>query len=78
MPYLVILEPAWSGFIKTRLAFPAEPDAFKDGNFVRSLPDAALLAVDVLVGAVAALIALAVTTFHLSASIAISDTARLS
>jgi hypothetical protein len=78
MPYLVILEPAWSGFFKTHLALPTEPDAFKDGDLVRRLSDAALLAVDVLVGAVAALVALAVTTFHFSASIAISDTARLS
>jgi len=64
MPYLVILEPAWSGFVETRLALPTKPDAFKDGNLVRSLSDAALLTVDVLVGAVAALVALAITAFH--------------
>jgi len=78
IPYLVIFEPAWSGFIETHLALPAEPDTLKDGDLVRRRSDAALLAVDALVRAVAALIALAVAAFHFSASIAISDTARLS
>jgi len=66
MPYLRIFESTWSGFIETHLALPAKPDAFKDGDLVRRRSDAALLAVDAFVGTVAALIALAVTTFHLS------------
>jgi hypothetical protein len=64
MPYLSIFESTWSGFIETHLALPTEPDALKDGDFVRRRSNAALLAVDALVGAVAALVALAITAFH--------------
>jgi hypothetical protein len=66
MPYLSIFESAWFGLVETRFALPAKPDTLEYRYLVRRRSDATLLAIDVLVGAIPPLIAVAVAAFHFS------------